>query len=120
LLLTAVTNQRDKNMLVDQFLFEGPPAFLLDGPPAFLQLAALAGVVSAVTYVIISYRKDRPLPRFPIVALDGKSPTESWLFHGNETIKEGLRKVNLCWRSLRGVRGVVFLTALSSQDRSRS
>jgi hypothetical protein len=91
-------------MLVDQFLF--------DGPPAFLQLAALAGVVSAATYAIISYRKDRPLPRFPIVALDDKTPTESWLFHGNETIREGLRKVNLCWTSGRCMRNAVILTAL--------
>lgn len=66
---------------------------LLDGYPASLQVIAVALVAWVFFYLIKIYRKDRPFPGFSVIALDGKSPKETWLLNGNKAITEGLRRV---------------------------
>ncbi|OTB03468.1 hypothetical protein M426DRAFT_321828 [Hypoxylon sp. CI-4A] len=59
------------------------------GLPVSLQVVA-ATLVFGILYSIIT--ADRPFAGFTIVAVDGKSPTKSWIWYGKETINEGLRK----------------------------
>lgn len=46
-------------------------------------------IVYAVSKVLASWKKNRPLRGIPLVALDGKTPKDSWIHHGNETLRKG-------------------------------
>ncbi|KAL7624096.1 hypothetical protein AAE478_005653 [Parahypoxylon ruwenzoriense] len=62
---------------------------LPEGLPVSLQVV-IATLVLGVIYSLIT--ADRPFAGFPVVALEGKSPKKSWLWHGRESIAEGLQR----------------------------
>lgn len=64
---------------------------LPDGIPVSVQ-AVLATIVLGTIYSVVT--KDRPFSGIPVISLDGKSPTKSWLWHGREVVKLGDEKYN--------------------------
>ncbi len=67
---------------------------LFDGIPASLQIVAASLFIVLVVYSIKLYRRDGPLPGFPLITLDGQSPKDTWMLSGNRAITEGLRRVS--------------------------
>ncbi|KAI0885396.1 cytochrome P450 [Annulohypoxylon maeteangense] len=59
------------------------------GLPVSIQVIA-ATIVLGIVYSLVT--AERPFTGFPVVSFDGKSPAESWMFHGKETLEEGLRR----------------------------
>lgn len=59
-----------------------------------ISVYALLAVALLLTYTAIKtyniYTKNRPYPDVPLIALPGKTPKDSWIKYGNETIKLGL------------------------------
>ncbi|KAI1388965.1 cytochrome P450 [Hypoxylon trugodes] len=62
---------------------------LPEGFPVSLQVV-IATLVLGVVYSLIT--KDRPFAGFPVVTVNGLSPTKSWLWHGREVLAEGRRR----------------------------
>ena len=60
------------------------------GLPISLQVVA-ATLLFGLLYSLIT--KDRPFAGFPVVALDGKSPKETYFRHGSRAIQEGVKRV---------------------------
>jgi len=58
---------------------------------SFSVLAILVTILSTLIYSILT--RERPLSGFPLVAIKGKSPKESWLYHARQLIIEGTQKV---------------------------
>ncbi|KAI1086991.1 cytochrome P450 [Rostrohypoxylon terebratum] len=59
------------------------------GLPVSIQVI-VATLVLGVIYSIVT--ADRPFAGFPVISLDGKSPTKSWMWQGKETLQEGFRR----------------------------
>lgn len=60
------------------------------GLPISLQVVA-ATLLLGLIYSLVT--KDRPFAGFPIIALDGKSPKETYFHNGRRAIQEGVRRV---------------------------
>lgn len=56
---------------------------------ALLAVGILLTFIGTKLYKI--YYEQRPYPNIPLISLPGKTPTESWIKHGNETITLGLQ-----------------------------
>jgi hypothetical protein len=67
-------------------------AKLLIGIPVSLQVVAVAAIVWITSYAISSLNTNRPFPGFPVIALDGRSAMDTWLWHGKKAITEGLKR----------------------------
>lgn len=65
---------------------------LPDGLPVSIQVV-IATLVLGVVWSLVT--AERPFAGFPVITVDGQSPTKTWLWHGREAIAEGLRRVGL-------------------------
>ncbi|KAI0098084.1 cytochrome P450 [Nemania sp. FL0031] len=63
--------------------------FLPEGLPMSLQVIGVTLILILIYSISI---KDRPLNGIPLVSLDGKSPKESFLYHGIETLAKGTKQ----------------------------
>ncbi|KAI0113556.1 cytochrome P450 [Nemania sp. FL0031] len=61
------------------------------GLPTSLQVIGVTILLSIVFSILT---KDRPWSGFPLISVRGLSPRKSYLNHGNEVLKEGLKKTN--------------------------
>ncbi|KAI1456218.1 cytochrome P450 [Annulohypoxylon moriforme] len=62
---------------------------LPEGLPVSIQVV-IATLVLGVIYSLVT--ADRPFTGFPVVSIDGQSPVKSWIWHGKQTLEEGLRR----------------------------
>ncbi|KAI2463503.1 cytochrome P450 [Annulohypoxylon bovei var. microspora] len=62
---------------------------LPEGLPVSIQVVIVT-LVLGVVYSLVT--ADRPFTGFPVLSVDGKTPQKSWMFHGKETLAEGLRR----------------------------
>lgn len=62
---------------------------LPDGLPVSIQVV-IATLVLGVVWSLVT--AERPFAGFPVITVDGQSPTKTWLWHGREAIAEGLRR----------------------------
>ncbi|KAI2632123.1 cytochrome P450 [Hypoxylon sp. NC1633] len=81
------------------FTMEVIQRYVPQGLPVSLQVV-IATLVLGVVYSLIT--ADRPFAGFPLVALDGKSATKSWLWNGREVLAEGLRRYSGAFQIMTG------------------
>ncbi|KAJ8132679.1 hypothetical protein O1611_g941 [Lasiodiplodia mahajangana] len=60
-------------------------------PEGLLTLQVIAAILALILIYTVS-TKDRPLAGIPLVSIEGKSPKESFLYHGIETLAKGIRQ----------------------------
>ncbi|KAI1744956.1 cytochrome P450 [Xylaria scruposa] len=80
----------------------------LGGQPLTASLQVL-GVTLALGFLFLYFNKDRPYPGFPLAVVEGKSPKESWLYHGKQTLSEGSRKYSGAFQVITGTGPVIVL-----------
>ncbi|KAI6092926.1 cytochrome P450 [Hypoxylon rubiginosum] len=62
---------------------------LPEGLPVSIQVV-IATLFLGLVYSLIT--AERPFAGFPVITVDGKSPTRTWMWHGKEAITQGLQK----------------------------
>ncbi|KAI1656624.1 cytochrome P450 [Daldinia decipiens] len=62
---------------------------LPQGLPVSLQVV-IATLVLGFIYSLVT--ADRPFAGFPVITVDGQSPTKSWLWHGRKAVTEGVKR----------------------------
>lgn len=65
---------------------------LPEGLPVSIQVV-IATLFLGLVYSLIT--AERPFAGFPVITVDGKSPTRTWMWHGKEAITQGLQKVRI-------------------------
>lgn len=63
-------------------------------PPVVIQITIALGVGAMLFWFRSSRRSKRPIFGFPLAHRPGEDPTRSWIFHGQEVVKEALKKVH--------------------------
>lgn len=63
-----------------------------EGLPVSIQVV-VATLFLGLIYSLIT--AERPFAGFPVVTVNGQSPTKSWMWHGKEALDEGLQRVRL-------------------------
>ncbi|KAI2783258.1 cytochrome P450 [Daldinia loculata] len=62
---------------------------LPQGLPVSLQVV-IATLVLGFIYSLVT--ADRPFAGFPVITVDGQSPTKTWLWHGRKAVAEGVKR----------------------------
>lgn len=63
--------------------------------PASVQVAVLTIILVLTIYW---FRRRRTFSDFPMIALDGKSAKDTWLYNGRQAVSEGVKLVRLAHR----------------------
>lgn len=80
--------------------------YLPEGVPVSLQVVIATAILGCVYSVLT---KDRPLAGFSLIALDGKGPKSSWMWHGKDVINKGLETCSGAFQVMTGTGPKIIL-----------
>ncbi|KAI0151120.1 cytochrome P450 [Pestalotiopsis sp. NC0098] len=73
-------------------------------------VSVIAGVV-LVGIIYSWFSQERPFAAYPLIAIDGKSPKQSWMHHARETLAKGLRQTSGPFQIMTGTGPKIVLPA---------